>query len=373
MRLSLVVPSIDPRFGGPSVSVPSLATALAHEGHTVSLFATTKTGVVPPSLPGVACHLAPTKGAATLACAPELPRQLTATSTDLVNAHALWQRPLHYAHRRAQQAGVPLVISPRGMMSTWAWRHHRWKKWLAEHCVHPGAFAAASGWHATSIEEADDIRARGWGQPICVAPNGVSIPDEHALSVSQAYWHQTCPACVNRPTALFYSRLHAKKRVEELIDLWLDVAPRAWLLLLVGIPEAFSIEQLRARVAARAGAARIAVFDGTNVPPPYAVAQLFLLPSHTENFGMVIAEALASGVPALVTDTTPWQALNRHDRGWCCAWSEYPERLRQALACSLEELCARGQTDRRWMADEYSWAHTARKLSAFYAQLSASR
>ena len=373
MRLSHVVSSIDPRFGGPSVSVPNLAAALAHTGHEVSLFATGTTGLNTSALPGLNYQPTPVRGSATLACSPELRRRLGATPADLIHAHALWQRPLHYAHQCAAKASVPLVISPRGMMSPWAWRHRRWKKWLAEKFIHPGAFAAAAGWHATSQDEADDIRAHGWRQPICVAPNGVAIPDEPALTEARAYWHHACPDCASRPTAVFHSRLHAKKRIVELIDLWLDVAPADWLLLIVGIPETISVDQLRGKIAARGGAERIAVFDGTQTLPPYAVARLFLLPSHSENFGMVIAEALACGVPALVTDTTPWQALNRNGCGWCCAWETYRERLRHALATSHDELSLRGQNARRWMQTDYSWARTASTLSAFYSQLLVTR
>jgi glycosyltransferase involved in cell wall biosynthesis len=117
MRLSHVVPSIDPRFGGPSVSVPNLAMALAHAGHEVSLFATAAAGSIKPPMPGVAYRHAPIGGYATLANSPELLRLLRHTPADLIHAHALWQRPLHYAHQCAAQAGVPLVISPRGMMT----------------------------------------------------------------------------------------------------------------------------------------------------------------------------------------------------------------------------------------------------------------
>ena len=128
MRLSHVVSSIDPRFGGPSVSVPNLAAALAHTGHEVSLFATGTTGLNTSALPGLNYQPTPVRGSATLACSPELRRRLGATPADLIHAHALWQRPLHYAHQCAAKASVPLVISPRGMMSPWAWRHRRWKK-----------------------------------------------------------------------------------------------------------------------------------------------------------------------------------------------------------------------------------------------------
>ena len=102
------------------------------------------------------------------------------------------------------------------MMSGWAWRHRRLRKQLAGLLVHPGAFAAAAGWHATSPEERDDIVALGFRQPVCVSPNGVPLPAEAELVAARTEWQQLCPAAKSRPVALFYSRLHRKKRVREL-------------------------------------------------------------------------------------------------------------------------------------------------------------
>ena len=99
------------------------------------------------------------------------------------------------------------------------------------------------------------------------------------------------------------------------------------------------------------------------------MASLFLLPSHSENFGLVIAEAMAAGVPALVTDTTPWNALNVDDRGWCVPWEEYNRALQVALALGPEQLAARGLRARAWVLREFSWDKSARELTAFYQQL----
>ena len=95
---------------------------------------------------------------------------------------------------------------------------------------------------------------------------------------------------------------------------------------------------------AAAGAAdSIQVFDGADRPAPYAVASLFLLPSHSENFGLVIVEALAAHVPALVTDTTPWSGLAAEGCGWCVPWSGYPAALAAALALRPAEREAMGR------------------------------
>lgn len=254
-------------------------------------------------------------------------------------------------------------------MTPWSWNRHRFRKRIAQAVIHPGAFAAARGWHATSPEEADEIRALGFRQPVCVAPNGIDAPSSQQIETSRAHWLRGCPELAGRRTALFYSRFHAKKRVLELIDLWLAQAPAEWLLLLVGIPEMYQVAELEAIIDRKSGRGRIRVFDGSDVPPPYPVAEYFLLPTFNENFGLVIAEALAHGVPALVTDTTPWRGMETAGAGWCVPWEDFSATVQRACALAPEELRARGATGRTWVLANYSWAASARVLGEFYSTL----
>jgi len=176
-----------------------------------------------------------------------------------------------------------------------------------------------------------------------------------------------------RPIALFYSRFHQKKRLIELVDTWLDVAPKDWLLLVVGIPEDYSPRMIEDYVLRRGQSGRVRAFDGAGHPAPYPIASLFLLPSHGENFGLSIAEALAHGVPALVTDTTPWSGLNREGCGWCVPWSDYAATVRSATSEGVDALRQRGAAGRGWVLREYSWELSARTLLEFYATLRVGR
>jgi glycosyltransferase involved in cell wall biosynthesis len=371
MRLRHIVPSLEERHGGPSKSVRALANHLAAPGWAVDLLATEE---VPGSVPagtgdGASLRMFPRVAPRWLSRSPALRADLLATPADCLHNHALWLFPLRYAAEAARRHGVPLVISPRGMMSGWAWTHRRWRKRLAELLVHPGAFAAAAGWHATSTAEADDIRALGFRQPVCVSPNGVDLPDPGALTRAHAAWHGLVPALRDRPVALFYSRLHRKKRVRELIDLWLSVPRGDWLLLVAGVAEEFTAAALAAEVAARGATDRVAVMDSTGQPAPYAVASLFVLPSHSENFGLVIAEALAAGVPALVTDTTPWTGLGAAGAGWCVPWAQFGVALETALRQAPADLAAAGRRGRDWMARDFAWPVVAGLLREFYRSL----
>ncbi|SDS64361.1 glycosyltransferase [Opitutus sp. GAS368] len=370
MRVCHIVPSLEERHGGPSRSVRALANAGAALGESVELLATLEAGQTVAGGEDLATvRTFPRVAPRWLSRSPEMRRYLQDTPADIVHHHSLWLLPLRYAGEAARRQSVPLVISPRGMMSGWAYRHRRGRKRLAEWLVHPGAFAAAAGWHATSPEERADIQALGFKQPVCVSPNGVSLPGEAELAAARAAWHQLCPATRARPVALFYSRLHRKKRVRELIDLWLAASRGDWLLLVVGVAEDYTPAELAANVAAAGAQDRVAVFDGAGRPPPYAAASLFVLPSHSENFGLVIAEALAAGVPALVTDTTPWTGLAKSGCGWCTPWENYGTALTAALATPAAELTAMGRRGRDWTAREFSWARAAGLLNEFYRHL----
>lgn len=370
MRIRHIVPSLEDRHGGPSRSVRALANAEAALGDAVEVLTTSPEGTPPDGGPDAATiRVFPRIAPRRLCRSPGLAAAAAEGACDSIHHHSLWLLTLRYAADAARRNRVPLVISPRGMFSGWALQHHRWRKRLAALFVHPGAFTAASGWHATSDAEADDIRRLGFTQPVCVAPNGVSLPTAASLAAAREAWRQACPAARGRRVAVFYSRFHRKKRLRELVDLWLARPRGDWFLLIAGVPEEYSVADIEGWIARANAQDRLAVFSGSGRPAPFAFAELSLLPSHSENFGLVIAESLAAGVPALVTDTTPWSRLTPKAAGWCVPWSGFSVALEQALAHSPAGLAAMGAAGRQWMANEFGWEKSACLLREFRANL----
>lgn len=369
MHIAHIVPSLEERHGGPSKSVRATALALAQTGNTVELLTTAPVAAEPEKNETLTVETFRRDWPQKFCPSRGLRERLATSEADVVHHHSLWLRTLHYAHRCAVRRAVPLIVSPRGMMSTWSWEHHAFRKKFARHFIHPGAFEAVSGWHATSKEEADEIAALGFKQPVCIAPNGVATPDPEASTAAGEYWRKACPQIADRRVALFYSRFHEKKRVIELIDLWLEQAPRDWLLLLVGVPQTYSPQMLERYIMRNSGTGRIRVFDGTGKPPPYTAASLLLLPSHSENFGLVIADAMANGLPVIVTDTTPWRGINDTGGGACVPWNEFGAVLTGFTAESRQKLRARGMLARAWALREFSWENSARLLADFYETL----
>lgn len=371
MKSCHIVPSLEARYGGPSKSVLGLAKALARNGGEVELLSTDPGQNSNQSDGLLDIRVFHRNWPGSICASSGLRRHLRTVAADVIHHHSIWLRTLHYSHQVARRIGAPLVVSPRGMMDPWAWRHNSRRKAIARALIHPGAFEAVTGWHATSSEEADSLRTLGFQQPICVAPNGVSATTAEDSASAADHWHNVVPVSKQKPVALFYSRFHRKKRLIELIDAWLEFGPSDWLLLLVGIPEDYSARMIENYVLRSGQAGRVRAYDGTGHPPPYAIASLFLLPSHGENFGLSIAEALASGVPAIVTDTTPWMGLNEVGAGWCVPWSEFGPALRVATSESSDSLSRRGSIGREWVLREFSWERSARMLSEFYSGLRA--
>jgi glycosyltransferase involved in cell wall biosynthesis len=368
MRVALVVPDLAVSSGGPAANVPRLGAALARLGVDVELHTV---GAVPAvEEPRLRCVGAAPAWPRRLARSPELLRGLRHARAELVHAHCLWQRPLGYAARVAREQGLPLVISPRGMLDPWPLRRSRLRKLLARLVVHPGAFRRADGWHATSEPEAASIRRLGWRQPICIAPNGIEAPADDGAAARRFYL-AAAPELRGKRVLLFYSRFHSKKRVLSLLDDFAALAPARpdWHLLVVGLPEEYGVARLRAEAARRGLGARVTVLDGRDAPRPYALAQLFVLPTHDENFGRVVAEALAWGVPVVTTTGTPWEHLNAVRAG---AWVEL-HQVRMALerltARGDDELRAAGERGRRFVLDGFDWARVAARLHGFYAEL----
>jgi glycosyltransferase involved in cell wall biosynthesis len=371
------VPNLATSSGGPAENVPRLAAALTEEGLQVELhWQGSSSGEGTPVIPErlVEPREARPSWPRQLGRSPEMWRNLLASRADLVHAHCVWMLPLGYGARSARERGVPLVISPRGMLAPWALKRSRVKKAAARRFLHPGAFEQAAGWHATSEQEADDLRAFGVTSSICLAPNGIEAPSTSDEAAIRAYLH-LAPELGGRRILLSYSRFHSTKRPLELLRDFAQVAPRhpSWHLLAVGIPEEYSVERVKAEASRQSISDRVTVLDGRTLPKPYPLADLFVLPSHVESFGRVVAEALAAGIPVITTTRTPWAGLDEAGAGACVPLERIRAALDQAMSQEPTTLQNAGARGRRWVVAKYSWASSARRLADFYEALLSGR
>ena len=361
-----VVAGLDAQDGGPAYSVPRLTAALEKCGlHQTILAVGNSASTANSAIQFYAQDFANVPGLQSLRLSAALKRALDSRTptADLIHAHGLWLMPNVYAGWASQTANKPLVVSPRGMLAPAALKFSRGKKRLFWHLLQRRAYALAALWHATSSEEAQDIRNFGVRAPIAVIPNGIDLPPIVAKHSESA----TCR------TVLFLSRLHPKKNIPVLLEAWRRINTQApnWQLVIAGPDERGYAAQLKAQVSK--GNIQRVQFVG----PVYGMAkdallqsaELFVLPTLSENFGIAVAEALASGVPAIVSKGAPWPGLETERAGWWIDHGVEPlvRALLEAMDMSVAERRAMGLRGRQWMARDFGWNMIAQQMAAAYA------
>jgi glycosyltransferase involved in cell wall biosynthesis len=358
LKVLFTIASLDARHGGPSRSVPALANALLEQGATVDLLAAEvdrNDQLSKRTRYGRLFHSSSFR--------KRLNNALPFAA--LVHDHGIWLPSNHSAAVMARQRRIPFVASPRGMLTPWALRSGRWHKRLAWHLYQRRDLSRAALLHATSEDEAREFRALNLKNPIAVIPNGIDLPP----AAASVCGHLSVVGDRPTRTILFLSRIHPIKGLLNLVAAWAQLRSdfglgSNWRVIIAGPNESGHQEEVAAaaRVAGvRAAFQFIGPVSDEQKWDVYAQADLFVLPSYSENFGIVIGEALAAGVPVVTTRAAPW----RIDTG--------PESLsaalREAMSLTREELQAMGQRGCDLIAQRYSWSGVAREMKSVYEWL----
>lgn len=357
MKILLAGASFLPAYGGPAVSVPSLGNALAELGVTVGLWApdnSTSYSPIPlhPSILLLEGGLA------------EALRQLG--PPDLIHDNGIWLPHNNQLARLASHLGASRVVSLRGMLEPWSMRQRWAKKQLAWQLYQKRDLARASCLHATGDMEAENVRRLGLKTPVCVIPNGVDLPAIEA-------YHRTSRRRDDR-RVLFLSRIHPKKGLPLLIEAWSRLDPKGWTLNIAGTDDDGHLAEIR-RMVTLLGLREQVVFlgplAGEQKRQAFLDADLFVLPTYSENFGIVVAEAMAHGLPVVTTKGAPWGVLQEAQCGW---WVEPTlkgvlEGLQDALAHSPEALSQMGALGREVVARQFGWLQVGRDMLAEYHSL----
>jgi glycosyltransferase involved in cell wall biosynthesis len=309
--------------GGPVASITSLCAGLASRGHEVTLL--TGSGPLHPSVLALGNAvrvrteaLGPYRAAHwsrsfRRACLEE------AQIADVVHDHGVWLHTNWSSVRMARACGRPVIRSPRGMLSPWALRRSRLPKELLWNAVERRLFNDSALVHLTSEEEGSELGRLGVITPTVVIPNGVDLRGEFAPSQIARGRMDGIPHAETRRVVLFFSRIHPVKGLDLLCGAWARLPKEApVLLLLAGPGERAELASLNQWLATQGGppATYLGAVSGEQRVSLLACAWILVLPSHSENYGMAIAESLACGTPVITTDKTPWRELDKAGCGW---------------------------------------------------------
>ncbi|MGJ8586704.1 MAG: glycosyltransferase [Yoonia sp.] len=266
---------------------------------------------------------------------------------DVVHVTGTYNMPVLPAFVLARAMGKPVVWSPRGGLQAtedWPDAPNRRIKHGFEHLANllrpKGAIL-----HVTSAQEASHGTARLGQIARAIIPNAMDVPGDlspRRLSDGQC-------------RLVFLSRLHPKKGIEALFGAMTRL-PAQFTLDIYGTGDAEYVRMLQMRADMAKGRIRLhGHVEGAAKAVAFAQADLFVLPSHSENFGIVVAEALAHGVPVLTTQATPWQDLERHGCGRCINLPN-SDLATEILAMSAQDLVQMGLRGRAWMRRDFSTA-----------------
>lgn len=272
----------------------------------------------------------------------------------------------------AKHAGYKVVYTPHGMLEPWIMKRNYWtKKVSATLLFQRKGLAIADMIHSTADSEKHNLLKLGWNNDICVIPNCVDIDviDENLSEISSRVGEKS-------KTILFLSRIHVKKGINFLIEAIAELKSQfsGWKIKIAGEGDTKYINELKT-LAVKLKVDDLIEFVGGVYGDEkwilYEEASLFVLPTHSENFGIVVAEALACKVPVITTKGTPWYELEEMNCGW---WTEVGKEatvaaLSSFLSKSEEELAAMGENGRKLIENKYSCRIIAKEFYTMYSKL----
>lgn len=298
-----------------------------------------------------------------LTCYPSSKALLKELRPDVVHINGCWQPQLAFFQWAAQSLQIPVVLSPHGMLEPWiVKRHFLTRKWPAIHLYQGGLVKRADYLHATADAEKENLLRLGWNPRIAVIPNAVNIDD---LPLKNN-WSP-------KRRIVFMSRLHVKKGIELLLEALSYLKPDldSYEVIIAGEGEPHYVETLK-KAAISFGLSEVVKFVGgvygAEKVSLLQSADFFVLPTYSENFGIVVAEALACGTPVITTHGTPWRELEENECGWYIpiGANALEETLKKAISTKEKDRERMGRNGRYLVESSFSSQSVALRFLQLY-------
>lgn len=303
---------------------------------------------------------------------PGLLEKVRETQPEILHCHGLWMySSLVSLHVSFQ--GIPNIISPHGMLDPWALRHSAWKKRIASMLFERLHLRRACCLHALCIPELEAIRALGLVNPVCLVPNGVSLPPDAIGTLDR-----TVSTDVGPKTALYLGRLHPKKELHTLLDAWAEARRRRpveaapWRLQIAGWEGMPGYERVLRDKAVDLGLDGYVTFPGPlfrqSKETAFRRSSAFVLASISEGMPMAVLEAWAHGLPVVMTrecnlpdgfEAEAAIATNANA-------NSLADALVQMFLMTDGERTAMGANGRRLVQRKYTWEQVATQFESVY-------
>lgn len=373
MKIRHFLLSLNPRFGGPTTSVPIQCIGLANEGADVTLVTYTESRPFEDKLKGAGVHIAD------FDCPKSKIDQIfyfalriflkKNDDSDIYHYHGVWLPSNHWISSAARRQKKKYIVNPRGDLEIYRINYNKWKKlkkMFIWYLYGKKDTQQASCILTTSQQEADSVRKLGITAPVAIIPNGIDL----------SYF----PKKIERKpqekkVMLFLSRVNPIKGLDLLIDAW-KLLPEGlsskWELHIVGnsdpIDYISKLEEKVKRLDLKDCVKFLGPITGDAKMQKYINSDLFILPSFNENFGNVIAEAMMCECPVITTNNTPWDCLIEYNCGW---WIELNldsllKALTESMSLTDEERHGLGKKSRQIIVNRYSSESVAKMTYKLY-------
>ncbi|KXF78721.1 hypothetical protein ATN84_02790 [Paramesorhizobium deserti] len=382
MKIVHVIGSIDPAKGGPQAVVIRLAAAQAALGHQVHLVSYGNPEIEKraflaaaaiPNSQKVQRHILPIPTRIERLFAPRAHRLLRRllAETDFVHLHGVWEANLRIAAVLARRRGIPYCVRPAGMLDVWSLQQKAWKKRLALMAGYRRMLDGSAFIQALNADEAKLMEPLGLKPLSAVIPNGIFLEELEPDGRSDVF-RRRIPALRARRFVLFLSRLHYKKGLDILAEAFAIAASACPDIdLVVAGPDEGAGEAFKQAIAAKGLTDRVHLAGplyGREKIRAMLEAECFCLPSRQEGFSVAITEALACGLPVVITDACHFPEVESAGAGLICSLDA--AAVADALVTILhdpETARIMGERGRALVRRHYTWPQIAQRTIETYA------
>ena len=367
---------MSPEHGGPTKSLSNYCQSQASAGHRVSIWTLEGYPNTSPAIrleAPISNHVFRTQQPLQLGRSPDLRRGLhEAEPTDIFHLHGAWSLAMVYGAKEANRRKRPYVVELMGMYESWCLRKRWLEKRILRKWFQDDVLQGAACLHVNSQKEAEELQSIGFRRPIAVIPVGV---DTQVVStqMSNLVDYPPWPELSGRQFILYFSRIHPKKGLDLLLECWSRVVARfpEWRLVIAGSGDKPYVDHCR-ELADGLNLAGSCLWTGhvTEQQKTWLLARAhcYVLPTHSENFGNTVAEALAHQTPVITTTQTPWNDLAPNQCGWQVGdnASDVGVALDEAMQMSAETRRKMGQEGASLVQRRYSLASVTKDMVAVY-------
>lgn len=389
MRILIVIPSLDLEHGGPSEGVAHLARQFAQLDIEVDLV-TTSTSIadrhnqvdlfVKPQSDKLRILMFPTTFSSRFRFSLPLTGWIfkNIKKYDMVLTRSVFSYPVLPTYWACQISKVPYVSTPHGMLEPWAMDQKKWKKSIYFFLFERPALKKAMAIHAVASQEAEHINSLDLKRPVFWIPNGIDTSKYTPLPPKDVFIDKFNLAG-HRTTILFMGRIDPKKGIDLLIHaISKIITTHKNIQLVIAGPDLTGYGTKIKRLSEELGCSHYVCFTGMIKNElkysALATADIFILPSHSEGFSIAVLEAMAAGLPCIITRGCNFPEAGQRRAAYITDDNE--QSISEAILWTINhplEAKEMGRRARQWVLSEFDWLHTATSLIALYKKLLASK